>query len=83
MNIPKDQLRLIYILVILCIVGMCAGCTPRVISVTPANDSLYGKPLYHVRFSNNTVLEYMYYEEIKASKRTSKWAYNEDLIIKH
>jgi hypothetical protein len=81
MNIPKDQLRLIYILVILCIVGMCAGCSPYVVDLVNTNESMYGKPLFHVKLSDGTVMEYMYKEEIRECIRTGNWTYNEDLGI--
>lgn len=82
MNISKDQLRLIYILVILCIVGMCAGCNPYMVDLTATDEYMYGQRLYNVKLSDGTVREYMYKEEIRQCVRTGNWTYNEDLVLK-
>lgn len=49
MNIPKQQLKYIYLLVLGCIVGMCAGCSheinyyPNVSKPSPFAKKLHGK----------------------------------------
>jgi hypothetical protein len=45
-------------------------------------DSVRGRPAYNVLFSDTTVLDSMYPEEIANGLATGKWLYNEDLKLK-
>ena len=55
---------------------------PRVTKITiqGSND---GIPTYKVILSDGRTFEYMYMSEIKESKRTGIWAYNEMLEYNH
>ena len=45
-------------------------------------DYVDGRPTYNVRFSDSTVLDSMYPEEIANGLNTSVWSYNEMLELK-
>ena len=44
-------------------------------------DSVEGRPTYNILFSDSTILDSMYPEEIANGLITGKWDYNEDLTI--